>query len=98
MLCFGLCLQENVLPPSYYLMKNILDVQPINAVEWHSCPLGCNGWRPTPASQWQQHAQDTCPRCQGKRFKNQAGRLVPSRVRHSAHNAVAGLCLGDKGS
>ena len=78
---FSFCvLQGSLLPPSYYLMKNILNVQAISSVEWHSCPLGCTGWEPIPQSAWKQHSEDSCARCKGKRFKLQKGKLIPVRV------------------
>jgi len=74
-------MQDNVLPPSYYTMRKVLSVRDPQEVEWHSCPLGCSGWPPTPQSHWQQHASDACQHCKGARFTKQGSKLVPSRVR-----------------
>ncbi|KAF6257688.1 hypothetical protein COO60DRAFT_1701687 [Scenedesmus sp. NREL 46B-D3] len=69
--------EGNKLPPSYYLMKAILEVQDISSVEWHACEAGCTGWEPTPKAQWHKH--DHCQKCKGKRFKTVMGKLVPVR-------------------
>lgn len=74
-------MQGNKLPPSYYLMKAILEVQDISSVEWHACEAGCTGWEPTPKAQWHKHKHDHCQKCKGKRFKTVMGKLVPVRVR-----------------
>lgn len=77
-----LTMQSHVLPPSYYVMRKVLDVKEQHEVEWHACPLGCTGWAPLPKSEWHLHADDECQRCKGKRFTKQAGsQLAPSRVR-----------------
>ncbi|KAF6250103.1 hypothetical protein COO60DRAFT_1629987 [Scenedesmus sp. NREL 46B-D3] len=71
--------EGNKLPPSYYLMKAILEVQDISSVEWHACEVGCTGWEPTPKAQWHKHKHDHCQKCKGKRFKTVMGKLVPVR-------------------
>ncbi|KAF6254224.1 hypothetical protein COO60DRAFT_1627960 [Scenedesmus sp. NREL 46B-D3] len=88
--------EGNKLPPSYYLMKAILEVQDISSVEWHACEAGCTGWEPTPKAQWHKHKHDHCQKCKGKRFKTVMGKLVPVRVHllsMSALQTLAGALL-----
>jgi hypothetical protein len=72
--------QGNHMPPSYYIMKQVLGVREVKDIEWHSCEAGCTGWEPTRTSQWHKHKDDYCRKCHGKRFKMEMGRLVPVRV------------------
>jgi hypothetical protein len=74
-------LQGNQLPPSYYLMKQIMEVRDISTMEWHSCEAGCTGWEPIPKSEWHKHKDDKCPKCNGKRFKQVLSNDTPVRVR-----------------
>ncbi|WIA36729.1 hypothetical protein OEZ86_008001 [Tetradesmus obliquus] len=69
----------NRLPPSFYLMKQIMDVRDISSIEWHSCEAGCTGWEPTPKAEWHKHKDDCCPKCNGRRFKSVLGKDVPVR-------------------
>jgi hypothetical protein len=73
-------LQGNLLPATKHAIKQIMKVQDISKLEWHSCETGCTGWRPQPQAHWHKHKDDACTKCGGKRFKTVLGRLVPVRV------------------
>jgi hypothetical protein len=85
------CLQDNYLPQSYYLMKQIMEVQDISSIEWHSCEAGCTAWEPTPKAEWHKHKDDKCLKCGGKRFKQVLGKDTPVRVRFSC--LLSALCV-----
>lgn len=73
-------LQGNLLPATKHAIQQIMKVQDISKLEWHSCETGCTGWRPQPQAHWHKHKDDACTKCGGKRFKTVLGRLVPVRV------------------
>lgn len=86
--CFTCCIfcctimQGNILPGTYYLMKEILQVTDISSIEWNACEMGCTGWPPiTQKNEQQHHKDDCCSKCGGSRYKTVMGRLVPVRVR-----------------
>jgi hypothetical protein len=78
--------EDNLYPPSAYIMKGIIGTEDWSKYEIHYCnnPL-CEGfaWDYVEPSEWTDHADDTCPRCpagcQSKRFTVDAsGSLEPS--------------------
>lgn len=87
-----LCAQAHLLPPTLYLIKQIMDVIDISQIEWHSCERGCTGWRSN-KKKWQDQKDDHCKKCGGKRFKTVMGRLQLVPVRVSSYATVGPALL-----
>ncbi|KAK9906510.1 hypothetical protein WJX75_003063 [Coccomyxa subellipsoidea] len=74
--------QPNLHPPSLYLMRKVMDVRSVDDYEYHVCVCDGYAWDHLPRSEWDAHADDTCPlpTCRQPRFKK-VKLLSSTRVR-----------------
>jgi ssDNA-binding Zn-finger/Zn-ribbon topoisomerase 1 len=59
----------NLHPPSLYLLKKCLKVQDADSFEVHVCIKDCHRFPKLRKSQYHNHLDDKCPKCQHPRFK-----------------------------
>ena len=60
--------EGNRLPRSNALFRRALKQANAAEYEWHVCGCERHAWSPLPLQQWQVHASDACPHCEGPRF------------------------------
>ena len=52
---------DNLCPPSYYLLRKIVDAKTPEEYEYHVCKCGFFPYRPK--SEWEKHDNDKCAKC-----------------------------------
>lgn len=71
--------QPNFCPPSYYMMKRIVNVDAADRYEFHFCPTCCTRYEPLARTDWGANADAKCGHCGDARFVQlQSARLMPA--------------------
>lgn len=59
---------------------NVSRAKELSEVAIHLCEKGCTAFKRIKKSNWAQHEADVCTSCDGRRFKEENGRLKPVKV------------------
>lgn len=74
--------QPNNAAPSKYILEKMLGVHDAGQYEHHTCGCGKTNFEDAAKNDWDLHADDECPLCNGPRFTRDVhGKLAPTKVK-----------------
>lgn len=62
------------------MSSHVARAKELDEVAIHLCEKGCTAFKRIKKGDWVQHEADVCTSCNGRRFKEENGRLKPVKV------------------